>query len=312
MSTNPPSRSYGAPSGRFWRNLALIALAHVALIAGLIRWSLAARSEPDAESLVWLSRGEELEAERSEVSSRQDAKNSTSPIELEGPKPEESEKERSSLSQAKSEIDLPTPKPKPAGTPVSKTTTPKVKAKRTPKPTVKPTSKETVLAKASKSSGRAKSDPPGSKREQTDANDEKKESPKTTSTKTKAALDKSSGKADSTDKASSTGAGSSGSEFGWYGDMLHDRFYRAWIQPTSTIASGTRISTLVKIRIEKDGRVSKFELIKPSQNAVVNESVAVVARQITQVDPPPTGLIHGEHYDVKINFELNNKQAGAK
>lgn len=87
--------------------------------------------------------------------------------------------------------------------------------------------------------------------------------------------------------------------------MLHDRFYSAWIQPTTTVASGARISTLVKVRIEKDGRVSKFEIIKPSENPVVNESVAAVAKQVTEVDAPPVGLAHGDHYDVKINFELN-------
>ena len=69
--------------------------------------------------------------------------------------------------------------------------------------------------------------------------------------------------------------------------MLHDRFYSAWIQPTTTVASGTKISTLVKVRIEKDGRVSKFEIIKPSENVVVNESVAAIAKRVTEVDSPP-------------------------
>jgi TonB family protein len=110
----------------------------------------------------------------------------------------------------------------------------------------------------------------------------------------------------STDKTGSAG-GSNASEFGWYGNMLHDRFYSAWIQPTTNVPSGTKISTLVRVRIEKDGRVSKFEIAKPSGNATVNESVAAVAKQINQVDPPPTGLIKGDHYDVKINFELNTE-----
>ena len=89
--------------------------------------------------------------------------------------------------------------------------------------------------------------------------------------------------------------------------MLHDRFYSAWIQPTTNVPSGAKISTLVKVRIEKDGRVSKFEIIKPSENVAVNESVAAIAKQVSQVDPPPTGLIKGDHYDVKINFELNTE-----
>jgi TonB family protein len=109
-----------------------------------------------------------------------------------------------------------------------------------------------------------------------------------------------------------SGGGSSASEFGWYGNMLHDRFYSAWVQPTTNIATGTKISTLVKVRIEKDGRVSKFEIIKPSENIVVNESVAAVAKQVTEVDPPPAGLIKADHYDIKINFELNTEQQMAK
>jgi len=109
-------------------------------------------------------------------------------------------------------------------------------------------------------------------------------------------------------KAGTDGGGNSASEFGWYGDMLHDRFYSAWIQPTTNVPSGTKISTLVSMRIEKDGRVSRFEIAKPSGNATVNESVAAVAKQISHVDPPPTGLIRGDHYDIKINFELNTEE----
>ena len=119
-------------------------------------------------------------------------------------------------------------------------------------------------------------------------------------------------KAGSAGKNGSAGGGSSASEFAWYGNMLHDRFYSAWIQPTNHVPTGAKISTLVKVRIEKDGRVSKFEIIKPSENAVVNESVAAVAKQVTEVDSPPAGLIKGDHYDVKINFELNTEEGAPK
>jgi outer membrane biosynthesis protein TonB len=298
-------------SARFWRNFVLIALAHVALIAGLIRWSLAARSAPDSESLVWLSGAEDLAAERSEASAAPPAKISAPPIESEPLKPDETEKERPSLTQAKSEIDL--PKPTPLETPVPKAIAkPKATPKPTSKPTPKPTAKKTVLAKASKSSAHAKSSPPRSTGEQTDVSNEKKKSAKTVSAKTKSSSDSGSAKTGSAAKAGSAGGGSNASEFGWYGNMLHDRFYSAWIQPTTNVPSGAKISTLVKVRIEKDGRVSKFEIIKPSGNVVVNESVRVIAKQVTQVDQPPTGLIHGDHYDVKINFELNTNQETGK
>jgi TonB family protein len=164
-----------------------------------------------------------------------------------------------------------------------------------------------------KSSPHPKSNPSKSTGEQTDATNEKKKSAKTVSAKSKSSTDNGAGKIGSAGKGGGhAGGGTSASEFGWYGNMLHDRFYSAWIQPTTSVPSGSKISTLVKVRIEKDGRVSKFEIIKPSENVVVNESVAAVAKRVTEVDAPPAGLGNGNHYDVKINFELNTNQETAK
>jgi outer membrane biosynthesis protein TonB len=296
MSKNP----------RFWRNVTLIAVAHVALIAGLIRWSLAARSAPDAESLIWLSAGD-LERGRSDNSVASSSKISIPSVESEPLKLDEEEKEQPPLIQAKSEIEL--PKTTPMETPVPKATAkPKATPKSTPKPTPKSTPKKTVLAKATKSSAHPKSSPPTPTEGQTDASNEKKKS-----AETKSSAPNGAGKTGSAGKdGDHAGGGTSASEFGWYGNMLHDRFYSAWIQPTTTVPSGTKISTLVKVRIEKDGHVSKFEVIKPSENVVVNESVAAVAKRVSEVDPPPVGLGNGNHYDVKINFELNTNQETAK
>jgi outer membrane biosynthesis protein TonB len=311
MSKNP----------RFWRNVTLIAVAHIALIAELIRWSLAARSTPDEESLVWLSAGD-LEPGRSDNSVASNSKTSIPSVEPEPLKPDEEKKEPPPLIQAKSEIELPNPTPMETAVPKA-TAKPKAPSQPTPKPTPKPTPRKTLLAKATKSSAHPKPSAPKATEDQPDASDEKKKSAKTVSAKIKLSADNGAGKTGSTGKGGGhvrhgtdslgrTGGGTSASEFGWYGSMLHDRFYSAWIQPTSTVASGTKISTLVKVRIEKDGHVSKFEIIKPSENVVVNESVAAVAKRVTEVDPPPVGLGNGNHYDVKINFELNTSQETAK
>jgi outer membrane biosynthesis protein TonB len=301
MSTTP----------RFWRNLTLIALAHVALIAGLIRWSVAARSAPDAESLVWLSGAEDLAAERSDGRAAAPTEISVPSAEPESSEPDEREKEQPPLTQARSEIEL--PKPIPMETPAPKATAkPTAKPKPASKPTPKSTPKKTILAKATKSPSHLKSSSPKATGDQSDSSNEKKKSPKTASAKTKSASETGSGKTGSVGKSGSAVERGNASEFGWYGNMLHDRFYSAWIQPTTTVASGTKISTLVKVRIEKDGHVSKFEIIKPSENVVVNESVAAIAKRVTEVDSPPTGLAQGDHYDVKINFELNTNQGTAK
>ena len=68
------------------------------------------------------------------------------------------------------------------------------------------------------------------------------------------------------------------------------------------------MSALVRIRIEKDGRISKFTVVRPSGNVVVDESVAAVAKRVTQVDPLPNGLGAGAFYEVNITFELDPTQ----
>src|SRR4029453_13178565 len=305
MAKGPPSQRYGAPSGRFWRNVVLIALAHVALIAGLIRWSVAARPSSNPESIVWLGGAGDLAAGESE--------NQESPLSKQPPTDTESSRserdevadEKPVVTTAKSEIELPsaTPKPTATATPQPKpSATPAPQAKTTPKPIAKPTSKKTVVAKASpKPAAKPKSSP-------TKANAKSEKKDKITLAKKDSASQSERARSGSTSKTGSASGGSSGSEFGWYGKMLHDRFLSALFQPTTNVPSGTKISTLVNVRIEKDGRVSKFEIAKPSETATVNESVAAVANKISHVDPPPTGLIKGDHYDVKINFELNTEE----
>ena len=298
---------------RFWRNVTLIALAHVALIAGLIRWSVEARSSPNAQSIVWLGDvGGASTATEPTTGEPPPAKLSPSPPTL--PKTDEAEKEEPPLPAAKSEIELSTPTPIPTATP-KPSAAPTPKPKPTPKPTTKSIPKKVVLAKASpKPSPKVRSSPTKSaeKAKKADANAEKKEIAKPAPAKNGSSSQIGAGKTGSAGKGGHAGGGSSASEFGWYGNMLHDRFYSAWSQPTTNIVSGAKISTLVKVRIEKDGRVSSFEIVKPSENIVVNESVAAIAKRVTQVDPLPTGLGDGDHYDVKINFELNTDQETAK
>src|SRR6266566_452605 len=304
MAKGPCSQRYGTPSGRFWGNVVLIALAHIALIAGLIRWSVAARASSNPESIVWLGGAGDLSADESEKHESPSPKQPPTSTESSGSEQNEPADEKPVVTTAKSEIEIPTATPKPTATatPAKPSATPALSAKITPKPTPK----KTLVAKASpKPATKPKPSPA-----KANAKSEKKD--KITLVKKDSASRSGSVQSGSTGKAASAGGGSSTSEFGWYGNMLHDRFYSAWIQPTKNVPSGAKISTLVSVRIEKDGSVSKFEIAKPSENATVNESVTAVAKQVSQVDPPPTGLIKGAHYDVKINFELNTEEEASK
>jgi outer membrane biosynthesis protein TonB len=278
------------------------------LIAGLIRWSAAARASSNPESIVWLGAAD-LAGDASEKQDSPPPKRATPPVESTPVKDDQVEEETPIVASAKSEIELPSPTPRPTSTPtprpkVTSTPTPKSRSSgTTPKPLPKPTPKKTVLAKASPKLSH-KEKPSAAKSEEKSEKDKKKSA----LAKKAVASQTGSGKADSVGKAGHAGGGNTASEFGWYGRMLHDRFYSAWIQPTTSVSSTAKISTLVKVRIEKDGRVSKFEIIKPSENVIVNESVATIAKRVTEVDAPPPEFIKGEHYEVKINFELNTDQ----
>ena len=296
---------------RFWRNVTLIALAHVAVILTLIRWSVEARNSSNAQTIVWISGAEDIAAAQIESGASPPAKIPSPARDAKPLKTDETEEEQPLVTAAKSEIELPTPTP--TSTPTA-TAIPTPKPKQTPtpssKPTPKPTPKKIVLAKASpKPSPKLKPTQaqPDQRKEKANADADKKKAAKAGLTKKAPESHANGGTGGSAGSSGHVRGGSDESEFGWYGNMLHDRFYSAWIQPTTNITSGTRISTLAKIRIERDGRVSNFEIIKPSENVVVTESVAAIAKRVTQVDPPPAGLGSGGHYDVKINFELNSE-----
>ena len=103
------------------------------------------------------------------------------------------------------------------------------------------------------------------------------------------------------------GASANAGQFAWYGSMLHDRFYSEWVQPTNVATTGAKSSVLVKLRIERDGKISSFEIVRPSGSSELDESVKALANRVSHVEPVPDGLGKGDHYDVKINFELNSE-----
>jgi TonB family protein len=302
---------------RFWRNASIIGLAHIAILLGLIRWSREAK-KTNPSDIVWMESGagDAGEVAVSAKASPNESERIPAPT-VEPSKVEEAE-EQPSVAPVKSDIQLPARTPTPApvvtATPTPKPSvaprpTPKPTPSATPKPKPKATPKKPIVAKATpKPTAKPKEKDDGDQAEEAEAK-KKKEIAQAALAKKKAAAaegDKKTTAALGSGKTGSAGAGGV-SEFGWYGNMLHDRFYSEWVQPTTVVASGAKLSALVKLRIEKDGRVSDFTVIKPSGNVVVDESVAAVAKRVTQVDPLPVGL-GGQYYEVKINFELNSEQ----
>jgi TonB family protein len=264
---------------RFWRNVAIITVAHLAIMLTLARGDRDP-VRPNLETVVWMN---------SEAAAA-----TTEPRSTPAPTPREEKPVESPVTAvAKSEIQMPSPTPTPTAAP-KPSPTPKSSPKPTEKPTPKATPRKSVEPKAT-----PKPTPKKDDSEKKSATPKKESSPSSSN--------QSSGKTENPGKGSGNGT-TQPSEFAWYGTMLHDRFHKAWEQPKSIVATGAKMSTIVKIRIEKDGHVSKFAIVKPSGNVVVDESVAAIGQRVTQVDPLPEGLAKGAYYEVKIDFELNAEQ----
>jgi TonB family protein len=271
---------------RFWTNVALVTVAHLVVLLALARGN---REEPQAnlQNVVWMS---------ADAAAATEPKHTPAPTPVSTVAPIEKPVESASQTPFKSEIQMPSPTPTPTAVPKPSPTpspTPKSSAKPSPSPTPKPTPKKNAEPKATP---KPASKSTQEKKPAATASASKKESSSSTN--------QSSEKKPGADKGSSSTTAQP-SELAWYGTMLHDRFHKAWDQPKSIVAAGVKMSTLVKIRIEKDGKVSKFTIVKPSGNVVVDESVSAIAQRVTQVDPLPEGLTQKNYYEVKIDFELN-------
>ena len=281
-------------NARFWRNVILIALVHLGALVALLRWAGSSKIAA-AQEITWLNTGGEptemADLAKAEETPTPDPERKSSP-------PEENQ---SASTPAKSEIQIPAATPHP-------TLAPSAVPKPSPKSSPKPSPRKKASPKPSATPEKKKSGAettPAKKKETAKKTADKKD--KTASTRSEK---------ESNEKTATTGKGSLGGKTGatanpanatWYGNMLHDRFYREWEQPTTVVASGAKLSALAKIRIEKDGRISDFKIVRSSGNVVVDESVEAVGKKVTRVDALPAGIGSGGHYDVNINFALNSK-----
>jgi TonB family protein len=104
--------------------------------------------------------------------------------------------------------------------------------------------------------------------------------------------------------AGKAGGGPTATELGAYHQMIHDRFYGRWEQPIGLERADQNLVVILKIKIRKDGTIAGREIVTPSGNAQLDESVLNSAQKIHQIEPLPSGL-SGDTYDVKIAFKLD-------
>lgn len=98
------------------------------------------------------------------------------------------------------------------------------------------------------------------------------------------------------------GGGGGDSPFAWYYAMVKQIMYEAWQQPSGLANAGNPVATVV-IRVKRDGSVSDWQMVRPSGNALMDESVKRAVQAVRRLKPLPPQLI-GPSHDITIQFEL--------
>ena len=313
------------PDRTFRRNLLVIAVLHVVAVVLIYLFSLW-QGKSKADQVLWLEGGSIGGGNPGSGEPAPEPEKSTEPEPKPEPPPETKPELLPPPPEKSAPSELVTPKttpepttPKPATpTPTPKPNTPKPETPKpvTPKPaTPKPTPKHTPKPKPAT----PKATPTAEEGE--DATPKPKASPsakpKGTPTvakgegTTSAASDKpgaSGGNGVGTGNGKGPGKagnGSGASEFGWYLSMIHDRLYSRWDQPTNIAHAAQNIATTLKLRISKDGTILSREIVHPSGDTTMDQSVMTAAERVQQIDPLPAGLGTGDTFEINIAFKLD-------
>ena len=285
----------------FRRNLAIVAGAHFALLAGFFVFSKL-NPPPKSQEVTWLDGGSSGGGEAADAEPMPEPPPPEPPPISEPPvlpPPEPPTTEDLVVPEATPKPTTPKPQTHKPSTPkhVTPKATPKVTPKATPKTSPKASVKPAGSPKPGTSGDKAKSTP-GPGKNVGEAG--KTGGPGAKSTGVGTGVGKGTG-------AGHEGGGATENQFSWYFQMLHERFHARWEQPTSIVRAGGDFVTTLKIRIGKDGSVLNREIVHSSSNGVMDESVLSAAGKVTQLDPLPKGLGNGEFFDININFKLDQE-----
>ena len=285
----------------FWQNFRIIAIGHVVILLSLFIVGMLRPKEKPNEVL-WLDGGS-LGGGESPAPGPE--------MEQVEPKPDEPAPEVPQPTPPPEERIVPSEIVEPKPTPVPATPKPATPKPATPKPaTPKPTTPKPATPKSSpKPSSSPK--PAASPKPRATPEGKAKPSPSPEKIKpqngegTSGSKDAKPGESGGSGSGKGTGKAGSGSggisQFGWYTDMLHDRYYSRWEQP---IGVGQDIIATVKLRIMKDGTIAKHDMVKSSGNPQMDESVMSAVQKVLQIDPLPAGLGNGEYFDLNVNFKV--------
>ncbi len=90
--------------------------------------------------------------------------------------------------------------------------------------------------------------------------------------------------------------------FARYYAQVRQKLYAVWNQPAGMgVPAG--ITASVSIRVMKDGAVTRTEMVTPSGNRVMDESVMKAVKSVSKLDALPASF-SGRYKDIVVEFEL--------
>ena len=92
-----------------------------------------------------------------------------------------------------------------------------------------------------------------------------------------------------------SGGGGTASEFGWYHELIHDRFFSQWEQPTSIFEQDKSFVCTVKIHIGRDGTIKSSEIVKSSGNPIMDQSVQAALGRVTKIEDRKSTRLNSSH-----------------
>ena len=108
-----------------------------------------------------------------------------------------------------------------------------------------------------------------------------------------------------TSATAKSAGGNKGADVGWYYNLIHERFYGQWNQPTSISTTEKKYATKLRIRIERDGTVSHYEIARSSGLELMDQSVLDAASRVKKIEALPESLAKSAPFTLSIDFELD-------
>jgi len=89
---------------------------------------------------------------------------------------------------------------------------------------------------------------------------------------------------------------------GWYYALVRETMYQAWAQPGGLAVTPGQVAR-VKIRVERNGRITSRKLVSSSGVKVIDDSAMAAVQKVTSLKALPASF-RGKNKDITIDFEL--------